>query len=44
VKVPIWSRPEPERNIPLSAEEKRAVIRTIQTNLRGPPGVVIPGE
>ena len=42
VKVPIWLRPEPERNVSLPAEERRAVIRTIQAGLRGLPGVVIP--
>ena len=44
VKVPTWMRPEPERNLILTATEKRAVIQTIQAGLRGLPGVVIPGD
>lgn len=44
VKVPVWLRSEPERNVSLSAEERRAIIRTIQAGLRGLPGAVIPGD
>jgi diadenosine tetraphosphate (Ap4A) HIT family hydrolase len=43
VRLPLWLRPEAERQVALAPETRQAVIETIRAGLGGLPGVRIPG-